>query len=475
MITLDRTIFRMYDIRGEVPKNLNKDVARIIGKAYAIFIRKKTNKDTLTVSVGRDARISSKELSEGLIEGLRSSGINVIDIGLCPTPLLYFSLFTLPVDGGIMITGSHNPPQFNGMKICVGKETIYGPLIQELYEIALNLKDESSLKEGTYETHDIISSYKEFLLKEFQNSTITKLPQGTIKIVIDSGNGCGGLVAPDVLRKLGVDVIDLFSEPDGNFPNHHPDPTIMETLKTLRETVIKEKADFGVAYDGDADRIGIIDEKAEVVYGDRLAYIFAKGILKEHPGAKIIGEVKCSKFLFDGIEKLGGIPVLSPVGHSLIKKKLREENALFAGEMSGHIFFNDRFFGYDDAIYATMRLVELYAMEKLENPNFVFSDFLKEFPKVYASPEIRVHCSEEKKFEIIKNFFDKLKEKYPDTANKVQKVITIDGVRLEFDDGWALARASNTEPVIVLRFEANTEEKLKKYQEMFENIIKEEC
>ncbi|MEN3011681.1 phosphomannomutase/phosphoglucomutase [Dictyoglomus thermophilum] len=473
MITLDKTIFRMYDIRGEVPKNLNKDVARIIGKAYAVFIRKRINKENLTISVGRDARISSKELSEGLIEGLRSSGINVIDIGLCPTPLLYFSLFTLPVDGGIMITGSHNPPQFNGMKICVGKETIYGPLIQELYEIAVNIKDETSTKEGSYETYDIISAYKEFLIKEFQNSAITRLPQGTIKLVIDSGNGCGGLVVPDVLRKLGVNVIDLFSEPDGNFPNHHPDPTVIETLKTLRETVIKEKADFGVAYDGDADRIGVVDEKAEIVYGDRLAYIFAKGILKENPGAKIIGEVKCSKFLFEGIEKLGGIPVLSPVGHSLIKKKLREENALFAGEMSGHIFFNDRFFGYDDAIYATMRLVELYAIEKLQNPNFVFSDFLKEFPKVYASPEIRVHCSEEKKFEIIKNFFDKLKEKYPEIANRVQKVITIDGVRLEFDDGWALARASNTEPVIVLRFEANTEERLKEYQEIFENIIKE--
>lgn len=475
MTTLDRTIFRMYDIRGEVPKNLNKEIAKIIGKAYAVFIRKRIEKDKITISVGRDARISSKELSEGLIEGLRSSGINVIDIGLCPTPLLYFSLFKLPVDGGIMITGSHNPPQFNGMKICVGKETIYGPYIQELYEIAKDLNEVKSNELGSYETFDIISAYKEYLLQEFKDSPITKLPKNTIKIVIDSGNGCGGLVAPEVLRNLGVEVIELFSEPDGRFPNHHPDPTVIETLKTLRETILKEKSDFGVAYDGDADRIGVVDEKAEVVYGDRLAYIFAKGILKERPGAKIIGEVKCSKFLFDGIEKLGGIPVLSPVGHSLIKKKLKEENALFAGEMSGHIFFNDRFFGYDDAIYATLRLVELYAIEKLNNKNFRFSDFLKDFPKVYASPEIRVHCSEEKKFEIIKSFYDKLKEKYPEIASNVQKIITIDGVRLEFSDGWALARASNTEPVIVLRFEADNEEKLKKYQEVFESIIKEEC
>jgi phosphomannomutase/phosphoglucomutase len=475
MANLDKTIFRMYDIRGEVPKNLNREVAKIIGKAYAEFIRKRINKEDLKVSVGRDARLSSKELSEGLIEGLRSSGISVIDIGLCPTPLLYFSLFKLPVDGGLMITGSHNPPQFNGMKICVGKETIYGPQIQELYEIAINLKDQKSDKEGTYETFDIISLYKDFLLNEFGNSAIIKLPKGSIKLVVDSGNGCGGLVAPDVLRKLGIEVIDLFSEPDGNFPNHHPDPTVIETLKTLRETILKEKADFGIAYDGDADRLGVVDEKAEVVYGDRLAYIFAKGILKERPGGKIIGEVKCSKYLFDLIEKLGGVPVLSPVGHSLIKKKLREENALFAGEMSGHIFFNDRFFGYDDAIYATMRLLELYAIEKLNNPNFVFSDFLKEFPKVYASPELRVHCSEEKKFEIIKTFFDRLKEKYPEIEKDIQKVITIDGVRIEFSDGWALARASNTEPVIVLRFEANSPEKLEFYHKIFESIIKEAC
>lgn len=475
MATLDRTIFRMYDIRGEVPKNLNKDIAKIIGKAYAVFIRKRISKGNLTVSVGRDARLSSKELSEGLIEGLRESGINVIDIGLCPTPLLYFSLFKLPVDGGIMITGSHNPPQFNGMKICVGKETIYGPLIQELYEITQNLEETPEYEEGKYETFDIVSAYKEFLLREFQNSSITKIPPNTIKLVIDSGNGCGGLIVPEVLKKLGIEVIELFSDPDGRFPNHHPDPTVIETLRTLRETVIKEKADFGVAYDGDADRLGVVDEKAEIIYGDRLAYIFAKGILRENPGAKIIGEVKCSKFLFDGIEKLGGIPILSPVGHSLIKKKLKEENALFAGEMSGHIFFNDRFFGYDDALYATLRLIELFAIEKLNNKNFVFSEFLKDFPKVYASPEIRVHCSEDKKFEIIKNFSSKLKEKYPEIANKVEKVITIDGVRLEFSDGWALARASNTEPVIVLRFEAETEEKLKKYQEIFETIIKEEC
>ncbi|HOP95175.1 MAG TPA: phosphomannomutase/phosphoglucomutase [Dictyoglomaceae bacterium] len=475
MVNLDRSIFRMYDIRGEVLKDLNKDVVEIIGRAYAQFLRKKVNKQNLKVSVGRDARLSSKDLSESLIKGLRSSGINVIDIGLCPTPALYFSLFKLPVDGGLMITGSHNPPQFNGMKVCVEKETMYGPLIQELYEIAANLKEYQKYPEGSLETFDILSLYKDFLLKEFKDSSITKLPVGKIKVAVDSGNGCGGLVIPEILRKLGVDVIELFSEPDGRFPNHHPDPTVVETLKTLRETVVKEKADFGIAYDGDADRVGVVDEKGEVVYGDRLAYIFAKGVLKENPGGKIIGEVKCSKFLFDGIEKLGGIPILSPVGHSLIKKKLKEENALFAGEMSGHIFFNDRFFGYDDAIYATLRLLELYATEKLNNPSFIFSDFLKEFPKVYASPEIRVQCSEEKKFEIIKNFLDNLKDKYPEIAKDIQKVITIDGVRIEFSDGWALARASNTEPVIVLRFEADTKEKLEKYKEIFEDIIKESC
>ncbi len=472
-MNLDRTIFRMYDIRGEVDKNLTEDIVNLIGKAYGIKLKEKIKKNNLKVSLGHDARLSSKRLSQALIEGIISQGIDVIFLGLIPTPVLYFSLFNLPVDGGIMITGSHNPPQFNGMKICIGKETIFGEEIQDLYRIATEIKVNGERK-GRVENFDILSVYKEYLIKEFSKGPIRELEKNSLKIVIDSGNGCGGLVIPEVLRNLGINVIDLFSEPDGNFPNHHPDPTVVKTLMILKETVLREKADFGVAYDGDADRIGVIDEKGEVVYGDRLTYIFGKDILRDYPKGKIIGEVKCSKTLFDGIEKLGGIPVLSPVGHSLIKKRLREENALLAGEMSGHIFFNDRYYGYDDALYATLRLIEIYAKERLKNSNLKFSHLLADLPKVYVSPEIRVHCPEDKKFEIIKNILPQLEREYPEIYRDIKKIITIDGIRIEFSDGWALARASNTEPVIVMRFEAENEEKLNLYREIFEEILRED-
>jgi phosphomannomutase/phosphoglucomutase len=292
-----------------------------------------------------------------------------------------------------------------------------------------------------------------------------------IKLGIDSGNGCAGLVVPQILRELNVSLVELYSEPDGRFPNHHPDPTLLETLEDLIREVRERRLDLVVAYDGDVDRIGVVDEKGNVVYGDKLTYIFARDVLKSNPGAKIISEVKASKLLFDGIEKLGGIPVLSPVGHSLIKKKLREESALLAGEMSGHMFFNDRYFGYDDAIYATLRLLEIVAREKLSNPDFVFSDLLKDLPEVYVSPEIRVDCPEERKFQIVEEFLPRFKDKYPELAKDIVKVITIDGLRVEFPDGWSLIRASNTQPALVLRFEATTKEKLELYQRAFEDVI----
>lgn len=472
-MNLDKNIFRMYDIRGEVDKNLTEDIFNLLGKAYGTKLKEKIKKNNLKISVGHDVRLSSKRFSQALIEGIISQGIDVIFLGLIPTPILYFSLFNLPIDGGIIITGSHNPPQFNGMKICIGKETIFGEEIQDLYRIATEIKVNGE-KRGGIEDFDILSVYKEYLIKEFSRGPIRELEKNSLKIVIDSGNGCGGLVIPEVLRNLGINVIDLFSEPDGNFPNHHPDPTVVKTLMILKETILREKADFGVAYDGDADRIGVIDEKGEVVYGDRLTYIFGKDILRDYPKGKIIGEVKCSKTLFDGIEKLGGIPVLSPVGHSLIKKRLREENALLAGEMSGHIFFNDRYYGYDDALYATLRLIEIYAREKLKNSNLKFSHLLADLPKVYVSPEIRIHCPEDKKFEVIKNILPKLEREYPEIYRDIKKITTIDGIRIEFSDGWALARASNTEPVIVMRFEAENEGKLNLYREIFEEILRED-
>jgi phosphomannomutase/phosphoglucomutase len=465
---LDKTIFRMYDIRGEVDKNFSPEVVNLIGKAYAIYIKDKLKKDNITVSIGRDIRLHSEKLVNALIDGLTTFGINVINLGICPTPALYFSLFTLPVNGGIMVTGSHNPPEFNGMKVCIGKETIYGEEIQNLYKIAKNLKPVKPGKKGTLKNFNILKSYKNYLLKAFTNSTSK---DSNLKIVIDSGNGCAGLIVPNLLKQLGINVIDLYSTPDGHFPNHHPDPTIIETLNTLRETAKKENADFGIAYDGDVDRIGVVDENGNVVYGDKLTYIFAKDIIKKNPGAKIIGEVKCSKTLFDGVKNLGGVPIMSPVGHSLIKKKLKEENALLAGEMSGHIFFNDRYFGYDDAIYATLRLMEIVAKEKTRGERFKFSDLLQDLPQTFTSPEIRINVNEKDKFKIIDSFLSKFKSSYPDLAKKVKNIITIDGLRIEFPDGWGLIRASNTQPVLVMRFEAETEEKLEKYKDAFEETL----
>jgi phosphomannomutase/phosphoglucomutase len=499
----------MYDIRGEVDKNFTEEVVNAIGRAYAIYLKDKFGEIPLTVSVGRDIRLHSEKLEDALISGILSEGVDVIDLGVCPTPVLYFSLFNLPVDGGIMITGSHNPPEFNGMKVCIGKETIYGEEIQKLYKIVKDLPAHVENQRGELSHFDILSKYKNFLLTEFKeikhytchpapfsffvilseakNLAFQKRDPSQIQlqgddrgshserseespllsIAVDSGNGCAGIFVPQVLKELGIKVFELYSEPDGNFPNHHPDPTLIETLATLQATVKNNNLDFGIAYDGDVDRLGVIDERGNVVYGDKLTYIFAKGILKTHPKGKIIGEVKCSKTLFDGIEKLGGIPILSPVGHSLIKKEMKEENALLAGEMSGHIFFNDRYFGYDDAIYATLRLIEIFAEVKSKNNNFKFSELLKDLPEVYVSPEIRIDCKEEEKFALVEQFLAKYKEKFPILAEKIQNVITIDGVRIEFPDGWGLIRASNTQPVLVMRFEATTKGALKQYEQSF--------
>ncbi|MCX7795342.1 MAG: phosphomannomutase/phosphoglucomutase [bacterium] len=471
---LDRTIFRMYDIRGEFGREITPEIMETIGKAYSIYLRNKITKEQYTVSIGRDVRLHSKTLFDGLVKGLNAGGINVIDIGVCPTPALYFSLFKLDIDGGLMITASHNPPEFNGLKICVGKETIFGDEIQKLYEIAKDVESEKidfNFEKGYIESFDILSLYRDFLVEEFRKGPLGRITSGLIKIGIDSGNGCAGLIVPQILKELNISLVELYSEPDGRFPNHHPDPTLLETLEDLIKIVKEHRLDLGISYDGDVDRIGIVDENGNVVYGDKLTYIFAKEVLKNNPGAKIISEVKASKTLFDGIEKLGGIPILSPVGHSLIKKKLREESALLAGEMSGHMFFNDRYFGYDDAIYATLRILEIIAREKLNNPNFVFSDLLKDLPEVYVSPEIRVDCPEERKFQIVEEFLPRFKSKFPEVAEDIVKVVTIDGLRVEFQDGWSLIRASNTQPALVLRFEANTKEKLEFYRRIFEETI----
>ena len=452
------------------------------------------------VSVGRDVRLSSVALSDALIKGILSTGIDVIDIGECPTPLQYFSMFHLNLDGGIMITGSHNPPEFNGFKISVGKETIYGESIQEIRRIVEQGSGDRGQGSGKIEHYDIISAYMDYIKRQFNG--ISDRP--AIKVVIDAGNGIGGVVAPKLLRELGCDVIELFCEPDGNFPNHHPDPTIPDNLKDLIATVKGQKADMGIAYDGDADRLGVVDENGSSIWGDQLMIIFARDVLSQRlevrgqrsgevkkgtvpdlrtkrsevvesglspKSATFVGEVKCSQIMYDEIQRLGGNAIMWKTGHSLIKSKMKETGAILAGEMSGHIFFADRYFGYDDAIYASCRLIEILARRRAERPDTTVSSLLANIPKMYSTPEIRVDCPDEKKFKVVERLcgiFDELK-KNPELG--IVDIITIDGLRIVFKDGWALVRASNTQPALVTRYEAVTEKRLQEIRKIGTDTI----
>lgn len=453
-------IFREYDIRGIFGDTLTTELAELLGRAYALYIKKKgVYKPGFTVSVGRDVRGSSAELRDSLVKGLTESGLKVIDIGECPTPLQYFSMHRLKADGGFMITGSHNPPEYNGFKVSVGKETIHGEEIQVLKDV---LKQEVAGKPapggeaGTVEKFAIIPEYVEEISGRFDIPKLTK----PIKVVLDAGNGTAGPVAPDLVRRLGCEVVELYCDPDGSFPNHHPDPTVTENLADLIDKVKSEGADFGVAYDGDSDRIGVVDEKGDIIWGDKLMVIYSRDILESNPGATVVGEVKSSQVMYDEIERLGGKPVMWKTGHSLIKSKMKELGAAMAGEMSGHIFFADRYYGYDDAIYASCRLVEILAGKRGSEPGFAFSSLLSGLPSTHVTPEIRIDCPDEEKFEIV----EKLKDSVGDGTDefRIKDVITIDGLRINFEGGWALVRASNTQPVLVLRFEAQSTELLEK-------------
>lgn len=349
-----------------------------------------------------------------------------------------------------MITGSHNPPEYNGFKISVGKETIHGERIQDIKRLIKEGAKTGADGRGSVEIFDIAASYIEYVSANIEiNKTIRP-----IKIVLDAGNGTAGLVAPRLLRALGAEVICLFCEPDGNFPNHHPDPTVPENLKDLIQTVLREKADLGVAYDGDSDRIGVVDEKGAIIWGDQLMVIYSRDILERKPGSTIVGEVKCSQAMYDEIGRLGGRAVMWKTGHSLIKSKMKELNAALAGEMSGHIFFADRYFGFDDAVYATARLVEILSKKVSIDPLFKFSTLLSDVPKTFSTPEIRVDCPDAEKFEMVSALARALKS-YSGSP-EIKDVITIDGLRVVFEGGWALVRASNTQPALVIRAEANS-------------------
>ena len=489
---INKGIFREYDIRGIAEKDLTDEAVTLIGKGYGTLLRGQGSgvRGKNKVAVGRDVRLSSNRLRDALIAGITSTGTDVVDLGECPTPLLYFAAYTKDVDGGIMITGSHNPPEYNGFKILIGKETIHGGGIQDLRRL-IEIGSFASGPSGRVESFEVIPAYLEMVKEKFR-----AVPSSgkRLKTVVDAGNGTGGLVAPELLKSIGVDVIPLFCEVDGNFPNHHPDPTVPENLKTLIETVKTEKADLGVAYDGDSDRIGLVDEKGSIIWGDQLIILFARDILKNQKGTVpdlrppprnpplarggtkggvesglspalkekpvFIGEVKCSQIMYDDIEKHGGRAIMWKAGHSLIKDKMKKEKALLAGEMSGHIFFNDRYFGFDDAIYATCRVIEILLKEGKP-----LSTLLSDLPKTFNTPEIRIDCPDEKKFETV--------EKVKEILSKAYPIIDIDGVRVKFAEGWGLLRASNTGPILVMRFEASSEERLSEYRKIVEDILKE--
>ena len=434
--SINPQIFREYDIRGIVGTDLTPASVTSIGKAIGTYIRRGNGKNMI---LGRDVRSSSVEFCNILSKALNSTGCNVIDIGMVPTPVLYFALHHFNADGGVMITGSHNPPEFNGFKISQGFHSLYGEKVQELKGL-IEVND-FEVGTGTTQQQPVLAEYMEKIC------SILEIPR-KIKVVVDGGNGCFGIVGPDLLKKLGQTPIELFSEPDGTFPNHHPDPTVSEHLTDLIEKVRLENAELGIGFDGDADRIGVVDEKGNILWGDQLLTIFARDILSRNPGATIVGEVKCSQNLYKDIKKHGGVPVMAAAGHSLIKNKMRETGALLAGEMSGHICFADNYYGFDDAIFAACRVLQIVAQS-----NTKVSEMLTDLPETAYTPEIRIDCPDDQKFKIVRELTEIFREKY--------EVIDIDGVRINFDDGWALIRASNTQPVLVLRLEAVTKERLK--------------
>ncbi len=435
-MSVNPDIFREYDIRGVVGRDLTPEVVELLGKGYGTYTK---GKDVRKVSVGYDARLSSPAFAEALTRGIVSTGVDVVQIGMVATPTLYFSLYHLDVGGGVMITGSHNPPEFNGLKLGLGKTTIYGDEIQAVRQV---IADGAFAEgRGTVTEQDVGGAYFNAIVSRI--GTIAR----PLHVVVDAGNGMGGVYGPRILREIGVEVTELYCEVDGHFPNHHPDPTVPKYLEDLITVVQETGVELGIAWDGDADRIGVVDARGRIVWGDQLMMLYSREVLAAHPGAPIIFDVKCSQGLVEEVERLGGNPVMYKTGHSLIKDKMRNDRAPLAGEMSGHLFFADQYFGYDDALYAAARFVRLLAAQ--QKP---LAELIDGLPHYYATPETRVECPEERKAAIVEEMVAYFRARY--------EVNQIDGARILFGDGWGLIRASNTQPVLVLRFEARTPERL---------------
>lgn len=440
-------IFREYDIRGIAGEEISEQDANAVGKAYGSLLMGQGRKK---VSVGRDCRITSEAYSKAFIDGVLSAGCNVVDIGVCPTPVLYFSIHHLSLEGGAMITASHNPPEYNGFKLMSGLDSIHSHGLQDIRKI---IEDQAYTQgRGTLTKADVISPYIAMIQ---ENITL----KNVIRVGIDAGNGTGGITALPVLKGLGCEVHDLYCDPDGTFPNHEADPTQKKNMTDLIALVEKNHLDLGIGYDGDADRIGVVDRFGNIIYGDQLMVIYAKEILSRHPGATFISEVKCSMVMYDQIAKMGGNAIMWRTGHSLIKKKMKEEGAALAGEMSGHMFFKDRYYGYDDALYASCRLLEI-----MDSTGLGVDELIKDLPKTFTTPEIRIDCPDAVKFKVV--------EKITALYKARQEVIDIDGMRAIYEDGWGLVRASNTQPALVLRFEALTESRLEEIKTEIETDLK---
>lgn len=443
---MEPKIFREYDIRGVAEVDFKEEEVLLLGKAVGTYLQ---DHGRSLAAVGRDCRLTSTAYSRQIIRGLADSGCDVVDVGVCPTPVFYFAIHHLTTGGGVMVTASHNPPEYNGFKLCLDLDSIYGREILKIRDIM----DRRAFKTGRggVTTADVVTPYQAFIQR---NISLSK----PLRLGIDAGNGTAGVVALPVLKNLGCQVHDLYCDMDGRFPNHEADPTILKNMADLITLVKEEKLDLGIGFDGDGDRIGVVDERGRIIYGDKLMILFAREILSRKPGATFVSEVKCSQVMYDDIKKHGGRAIMWKAGHSLIKTKMKQENAELAGEMSGHIFFADRYLGYDDAVYASCRLLELIA-----DAGKPLSALLVDIPETFSTPEIRVDCPDEEKFDLVARVTDYFKSRY--------NVVDIDGVRVLFDDGWGLVRASNTQPALVLRFEALTEKRLEEIRKLVEDVV----
>ncbi|TFW19712.1 phosphomannomutase/phosphoglucomutase [Massilia arenosa] len=449
MLPLSPSIFKAYDIRGVIGSTLDGSVAKKIGHAFGLAALKKGEKK---VVIGRDGRLSGPELASALADGLQSAGVDVIDLGVVATPMVYYATNVLDTKSGIMVTGSHNPPNYNGFKMVLAGEAIYGDAITGLYDTIRSHDGSTAVVRGSYATHDITQAYIDRILGDVKIAR-------PIKIAVDCGNGVAGAFAPQLFRGMGCEVIELFCEVDGTFPNHHPDPAHPENLQDLINCLRDTAAEIGIAFDGDGDRLGVVTKDGHIIYPDRQMMLFAADVLERNPGAQILFDVKCTRHLAPWIAKHGGQPLMWKTGHSLVKAKLKETGAPLGGEMSGHIFFKDRWYGFDDGLYSGARMMEL--LTRYEHPSAV----LNALPQSDSTPELHLHLAEGENFELM----DKLRAGA--TFPGSEQIITIDGLRVEYPDGFGLARSSNTTPVIVMRFEAETPEALRRIQGEFRRVI----